>query len=583
MIRGGRRRFPVVSVPPPTVWTVSLLMPAVPDLVAGSTDTSVSRKLRGAFFTPSLLCDHIVGWGVRAAGDRVLEPSCGEAAFLLSAGRRLRDMGSDRPALRGIEIHPESAAAARTRLGEAGLSARIDVADFFAVPAERTVDVVLGNPPFVRFHDFAGIPAARARDVAARSGVHLSRLASSWAAFTVHAASFLRPGGRLGLVVPAELLSVNYAGAVRRFLAESFHSVRLVLFDTRTFPGVLQEVVLLLADGFHRGPVSRWETVRVRAAEELVAGVAPSTDWRPAGPGDRWSEVLLDAELRGVFHAASRRPGFGRLVDWGETSLGMVTGNNAWFVRSPAQADALGLGDRERLPVAPAGSGHLRGLEFSRSDWSGMGAAGRATILLRPDPDVSGAAGELVRDGVAAGVDRAYKCRVRRPWWRVPLVDPPDLFVTAMNADTPRLVANTAGVRHLNSVHGLYLRPGHRPHRRALALAALNSLTVLGAEVVGRSYGGGVLKLEPGEADRLPVPGPELVARLSGRLELLRPRVEALLSDRRVFDAVDLVDEVVLRSGLGLAADDITALATGHRQLRARRVGRRGHRPREAG
>ena len=27
-----------------------------------------------------------------------------------------------------------------------------------------------------------------------------------------------------------------------------------------------------------------------------------------------------------------------------------------------------------------------------------------------------------------------------------------------MNADTPRLTTNTAGVRHLNSVHGVYLR-----------------------------------------------------------------------------------------------------------------------------
>ena len=34
----------------------------------------------------------------------------------------------------------------------------------------------------------------------------------------VHAALFLRPGGRMALVLPAELLSVNYAAAVRKFL-----------------------------------------------------------------------------------------------------------------------------------------------------------------------------------------------------------------------------------------------------------------------------------------------------------------------------------------------------------------------------
>jgi len=48
------------------------------------------RKARGAFFTPPELCDYIVEWAVRSPGDEVLEPSCGEAAFLLSAGARLK-------------------------------------------------------------------------------------------------------------------------------------------------------------------------------------------------------------------------------------------------------------------------------------------------------------------------------------------------------------------------------------------------------------------------------------------------------------------------------------------------------------
>lgn len=65
--------------------------------------------------------------------------------------------------------------------------------------------------------------------------------------------------------------------------------------------------------------------------------------------------------------------------------------------------------------------------------------------------------------GEASGVHEAYKCRVRTRWWQVPLVDAPDLFLTYINADTPRLTTNTAGVRHLNSVHGVYLRetPAH--------------------------------------------------------------------------------------------------------------------------
>src|SRR3546814_16656495 len=62
----------------------------------------------------------------------------------------------------------------------------------------------------------------------------LSGLASSWAAFTVHGSLNLQPGGRLGFVLPAELLHANYAAPVRRFLFENFAQVDLVLFEERS-------------------------------------------------------------------------------------------------------------------------------------------------------------------------------------------------------------------------------------------------------------------------------------------------------------------------------------------------------------
>lgn len=61
-------------------------------------------------------------------------------------------------------------------------------------------------------------------------------LALSWAAFAVHAALFLRPGGRMGPVLLAELLSVNYAAEVRRFLFGSFARVDLMLFTAAAPP-----------------------------------------------------------------------------------------------------------------------------------------------------------------------------------------------------------------------------------------------------------------------------------------------------------------------------------------------------------
>lgn len=73
-----------------------------------------------------------------------------------------------------------------------------------------------------------------------------------------------------------------------------------------------------------------------------------------------------------------------------------------------------------------------------------------------------------IGSGADLDVRLAYKCRVRTPWWRVPYLRPADLFLTFMNAETPRIAANRAGAHHLNSVHGIYLRDGLRSHGMSL-------------------------------------------------------------------------------------------------------------------
>src|SRR6476620_10253736 len=95
-------------------------------------DSPALRKVRGAFFTPPLLCRYIAAWAIRSAEDRVLEPSCGDAEFLVAAGHRLNELGAQHPRLVGVELHEASTAAAAARLTAAGFTeAELHHADFF--------------------------------------------------------------------------------------------------------------------------------------------------------------------------------------------------------------------------------------------------------------------------------------------------------------------------------------------------------------------------------------------------------------------------------------------------------------------
>lgn len=542
-----------------------------------SADHPSLRKARGAFFTPRELCDHVVRWAVRSPDDRVLEPSCGEAAFLLSAARRLHDLNgtSVHPAanLAGVELHEESARAARNLLATEGRDAEIRVGDFFTVEPTATFDAVVGNPPYVRYQDFAGEARAHGRAAALRAGVPLTGLASSWAAFVVHAALFLKPEGRLGLVLPAELLTVNYAAEVRRFLMQRFARVRLVLFTERVFPGVLEEVVLLLAEG--EGPTDHCELYQVRDASDLARADDVARRWKPATPDSKWTPSLMPTAALETYGDVANGEAFGTLHDWGDTTLGMVTGNNRYFALSPQRVRELRLAKRDLIPLSPPGSRHLRGLTFSSSAWNELGEAGRATLLFRPAAEPSAAGASYIASGEELNVHTAYKCKVRKPWWRVPFVPPADLLLTYMNADTPRLSANRVRAHHLNSVHGVYLRPGmRRVGMDLLPLAALNSMTLLGAETVGRAYGGGMLKLEPKEADLLPVPNKATVEAAAQDLSAARPQMARSLRSGRLADAVRIVDDVLLVGHLGMKRADVKALRDAHAELAARRVAR---------
>ncbi|MDA2889849.1 N-6 DNA methylase [Mycolicibacterium sp. BiH015] len=536
-------------------------------------DTASLRKARGAFFTPTPVARFLAGWAVRHPGDAVLEPSCGEAVFLHEIGRR----GEHEGPLVGVEIHEESAAAAERSLRAGGVDVTIHERDFFVHNEFGTYDAVVGNPPYVRYQDFAGESRARARQAALRAGVSLSNLASSWAAFTVHSALHLKPGGRLGLVLPAELLSVNYASGVRQFLMDHFSSVGLVLFDERVFPGVLEEVVLLLADGFHPGGGSGATHMQLSQVRDAAAldGETLKRRWAPPANGAKWSAGLMSAAGLSAFDAIVGSDAFTSLETWGDTTLGMVTGSNRFFTLSPAKVEALGLAQSDVIALSPPGSRHLRGLGLTAHALHALGEVGRSTYLFRPATQPSKAGWHYIRSGEDLDVHSAYKCRVRNPWWRVPYLRPADLFLTYMNADTPRLTSNRARAHHLNSVHGVYLRDElRRDGMNLLPLASLNSVTLLGAETVGRAYGGGMLKIEPREADVLPVPSPDLVRGNAAQLRSARPAVARLLGEGRLLDAVAVVDEALLIGTSSLNRRALGAIRRDHAGLTARRVAR---------
>jgi adenine-specific DNA-methyltransferase len=515
-----------------------------------------TRKRLGAYYTPRDLADFIARWAVRSPKDHVLDPACGEAAFLQAATERLRELGG--PLLpgqvEGYEIDPVAAERSRR---DAPL-ATVATTDFFCQePANEQCDAVVGNPPYVRYHYFSG----RTRDLAIaraeQAGVRLSRLTSSWAPFLVHAASFLLPHGRLALVLPAELLSTDYAASIRAFLRHRFARVHVLAFEQRVFPSAMVDIVVLLAEGEGPGEVRVHRVTNVAELGHLGNG-------REVSPlSTKWVDGYLTNEATDALTTAGRimRP----LGDIASVDIGIVTGANDFFVLSEDQAAGLGLSRTELRPLAARGQFFTSPI-FTTAAWTDLQRQGQPVWLFAPDAP-SDPALAYIAQGERRGAHRSYKCSIRAPWWRLNLPAPPDFLLSYMSDHAPILVANDAGVLTTNLLHNVRLGlAGVHLDRRALAVAWFNSATLVSCELRGRSYGGGVLKLETREAERVLVPIPD--ASTSSALLRLGGTVGGKLRGDHLENLVDRVDAIVLAT---LTPEHRNALKSARRDLRARR------------
>lgn len=535
-------------------------------------DTAASRKARGAFFTPQPIAELLTDWAIaHRPNASVLDPTCGDGVFLLAAGRRLHELGASREQLNdqvvGVDIHHESLTVAQKSLQSNGLAARTIHSDFFAIDAPEGMfptlprfDAIVGNPPFIRYHHHVGDARQRSVRAALGQGVRLSGLASSWAAVLVHAVAFLKPDGRLAMVLPAELLTVGYAEPIRKWLRQRFAVVKLTMFDELQFDGALENVVLLTAHG--KGGCNEIRVDSVRDSADLDGTYRPTADLTPVADDTKWTGLLLSTKQRELFIDTVAEH-FVTLRSYGPTELGTVTGANSFFALNEHTRRNYRLAEQAQVSrICPPGTRHLRRPYFTQCDWEILRDAAQPVWLLYPDPsDRSEGLRDYVESGEASGVPRAYKCRIRTPWWRPPMVSAPDLFFTYMSHRYPRLIANEARVSFVNSMHGVRLRSTTpKIAMAALPILMFNSVSLLGAETQGRSYGGGVLKLEPREAAALPLPSPSALNQAWSILSEERAQLAQLLADGRCADVIRRVDDVLLRVTLRLSRSEVATL-----------------------
>jgi adenine-specific DNA-methyltransferase len=451
-------------------------------------------KALGQFFTPEKVARTLVSWVVRNSRDRLLDPSCGDGVFLACHKRSV-----------GIEVDPENATLAKVRAP----GSLIHEADFFtwASNTQERFEVAAGNPPFIRYQHFAGDTRLRALDLCFQLGAQFSNLTSSWAPFLIATASLLKPDGRMGFVVPAEIGHTTYAKPLLEWLCDHFRQVRIVAFKEKLFPQLSEDAWLLYCAGY--GGSTR--AIYLNTADQFTSSPQPPTfarmvdlpSWRTSGCKLR--RFLLPDELRGAYEDVGSRAGVARFSSLAHAGIGYVTGANDFFHLRPSDVARLGI-PNSCLRVAVRKSEQLPDKVVDESVVDRWVRRDEPILLLSlsKNQDVPQSVKHYLSTAEASRAKEAYKCRVREPWYVVPDVKTPDAFLSYMSGDRPRLVRNATGCVNTNSVHAVVLKGGASIQQ--IQDGWEHPLSQLSCEVEGHPLGGGMLKLEPGEAANVRIP-----------------------------------------------------------------------------
>lgn len=279
-----------------------------------ATFTPAGRADYGAFYTPAATADLMVELLEIVPGQRVLEPSAGEGAFIDALVRA----GVAPQQITAWELDPAAAAMLAAR--HPGI--RVEVRDTLldtAPASEGGFDAIIGNPPYLNKRS-AYVRAHRER-LRRRFGA-LCGAGETFVMFSWLCLDLLAPTGQLCLLVGDGIRTLPTHARFRRRLMAKHRLKTLVSTPPRLFEGASVATVIVHA-----------AAARSEGGVRVLARADAEDDYR--GPG--WAEIpdrfyrrvpgtplLLEApeSILALFEQPLR------LGDWADGHIGMHTRDN---------------------------------------------------------------------------------------------------------------------------------------------------------------------------------------------------------------------------------------------------------------
>lgn len=523
------------------------------------------NKLRGGYYTPSEITEFICKWAIDKDDVDVLEPSCGDGAFIKSLCKRIPKKNSRKKIL-GIEIDKEEAKKASK------YNATVINDDFFSyyekeILDKKKFDCIVGNPPFIRYQNFNKDYREKALRMLEGYNVKLNKLTNIWLPFLILSSYSLKDAGKLGMVIPSELLQVDYAAEGRKFLSQFFERITIINFKKLLFENAQQEVVILLAEkkadkkGIRMIELDNLDSLKKLDSEDINNIELKTLKLT----NEKWTKYYLNNKELKLLDKIDNIKEIPRSTDLFEINVGLVTGENQFFILNKEEVDKRKLNNSVDKIVGR--SEQLSGVILDGEKFKKLVEKGKKVFLFSPkNSELDTYSKKYIHYGEEIKANAGYKCRIRKQWYVVPKTWVADAFILRQVHRYPKMIYNPNHVLNTDTIHKVRFK--ENVCAEDVISAFINSYTFVLCELNGRSYGGGVLTFEPSEIRNLKIP-----VKNSKRLDLRK--IDKNIMNNAIESILEENDKILLEEGIGLNKKEIKMLREIWKKLSERRINRK--------
>lgn len=525
-----------------------------------------SQKLRGGYYTPKELAVFLSKWVAKIHPQKTLEPSFGDGVFL----KTMSPLIDKKSSIEGIELDSLEFDKVKKQNIANGNVINADFLSWYINnhSQKNTFDAVIGNPPFIRYQYLSNEDQKYSEEIFKNHDLKFTRHTNAWVPFIIASISLLKPGGRIAMIVPSEIIHVMHAQSLRTFIGENCKKILIIDPEEIWFENTLQGAVMLMAEKKNNSNEASGGLNIKQVKGKSFLNADPEDYFLNSNYSDReilsgkWTKALLTEKEINLFDKIIELKEVYKFSDIADVSVGIVTGANNFFLVNNDTVDNYQLADYAHPMFGR--SQHCPGVVYDNEQHEKNKVNKLPTNFLWFDVEsaenLSKSASEYIKIGEKDELHLRYKCRIRDPWFKVPSVYSTTIGMLKRCHNSPKLILNKIDAYTTDTAYRIKT---DIVNEKKLVYCFINSLTALCAEIEGRHYGGGVLELVPSEIRNLYIPIPKKTRQNLKKLN-------DLVNTQNMSETLAFQDQNILKD-LGLSNEDIDIIYGAWDKLRKRR------------